>query len=271
MSAKVTTENDIKSWLEVILKSENLDNLSLKVEGNTEAGTGYVGDIFFVEANGTTKDKIDKKYNLVIKCGKRSKAFRSKFPVNCAFRNEILFYETIFPYFLQFQKDRGVKDPFDKVPKCYGTFVGADLEVIVFENLKDKRYTLWDKKKPLMRRHVEMIIQEYGKFHAISIALKHQNPEKFQQPVEKCDDFMAKLYEYTDTITTQEDLVDELYELLQDELDENILLKWKELKPKVRPFLKSLEKSEGVVIHGDCWINNFVHLHVVSKEVTKAY
>ena len=59
-----------------------------------------------------------------------------------------------------------------------------------------------------------MIIKEYGKFHAVSIAIKNQQPEKFQQLAEKCGDFWGKIYEYTDILTTHEESVDELYELL---------------------------------------------------------
>ena len=270
MSTTYNTENEIKSWLEVILKNENVEDLSVSLEGNTDLGSGFNGDIYFVEVKGTTKEKVTRKYNLAVKCAKRSKAYRSKFPVNSVFLNEIYFYETIYPYFLQFQKEKGVSDPFDKLAKCYGTYISDDLEVIVFDNLKAKGYAMWHKKKPLTRQRVEMIIKEYGKFHAISIAIKDQQLEKFQQLTEKCDDTLGKIFESTDLITSQEELVDEIYELLQGELDEALLLKWKTLKPEIRPFLKQfIEGLEGmnVVIHGDCWNNNFMHYHVVSVEL----
>ena len=101
-----------------------------------------------------------------------------------------------------------------------------------------------------------------------SIAIKDQQPEKFQQLVGKCGDFWGNIYEYTDILTTHEELVDELYELLWGELDESLLLKWKNLKPKVQPFLKKVSEGlEGmnVVVHGDCWTNNLMHYYVVSK------
>ena len=261
MSTRTDIENEIKSWLEIILKNENLAEFSVKLEGNTELGTGYSGDIFFVEVEGLTNDRVSKKYNLVVKCAKQSIVLRSKFPVNCAFLNEMHFYETIFPYFLKFQQEKGVENPFDKLAKCYGAVISDNLEVIAFDNLNVKGYTMWNKTKPLTRPLTEMIIKEFGKFHAISIAIKDQQPEKFQQLTEKCDDFLGKIHEYTDMLTTHEELVDEVYELLQGEVDGTLLSKWKSLRPKVRPFMKKFREGlEGlnVVVHGDCWNNNFM-------------
>ncbi|KAJ3646101.1 hypothetical protein Zmor_023708 [Zophobas morio] len=135
--------------------------------------------------------------------------------------------------------NKGVDNPFDKVANCYRTFISDNVEVIPFDNLKVK-------KKPLTMPLIDMIIKEYGKFHAVSIAIKNQQPEKFQQLAEKCGDFWGKIYEYTDILTTHEE-------------------SWKNLKPKVQPFLKKVSEGlEGmnVVVHGDCWINNLMHYHV---------
>ncbi|XP_063932840.1 uncharacterized protein LOC135144715 [Zophobas morio] len=139
----------------------------------------------------------------------------------------------------------GVDNPFDKVANCYRTFISDNVEVIPFDNLKVK-------KKPLTMPLIDMIIKEYGKFHAVSIAIKNQQPEKFQQLAEKCGDFWGKIYEYTDILTTHEE-------------------SWKNLKPKVQPFLKKVSEGlEGmnVVVHGDCWINNLMHYHVVRQPAT---
>jgi hypothetical protein len=44
----VGDESEIKSWLEMVLKKENLINISVNILGTSEKGDGYMGDIIFV-------------------------------------------------------------------------------------------------------------------------------------------------------------------------------------------------------------------------------
>ncbi|RZB39218.1 EcKinase domain containing protein, partial [Asbolus verrucosus] len=178
---------------------ENLTKLSTKILGNSEKGDGYAGDIIFVFATATTDAGLTKEYNLVLKCSKRSQILRETSPVKDAFFNEIYVYNVVLPAFTQFQEEKGFTHPFDSVPKCYGTFTDDNMEVIVFENLKNVGYSLWDKKKPLTRRHVDMVINEYAKFHAVSLAMQDQNPEKLEELIGSFPDMFKKFLDSVDT------------------------------------------------------------------------
>ncbi|XP_044265206.1 uncharacterized protein LOC123011690 [Tribolium madens] len=136
-------EAEIKSWLTPALRKENVSDFSVKILGNSEKGDGYLGDIIFLEIAG------EKHYNLVAKCSKRSKTLREKSPVKNAFLNEIFMYEKVHPTFLQFQNDHNCEKPFVSYPKCYGSFISDDMEVIILENLKKSGFELWPKKEPL--------------------------------------------------------------------------------------------------------------------------
>jgi thiamine kinase-like enzyme len=254
--------NEIKSWVKVILKNENLEDLTVDIVGNSENGDGYVGDIVFVDVAAVTKERTKKDYHLVLKRAKRSTALRKKFPVKESFLNEIHVYNTVFPSFLKFEQERGVEEPFDKVPKCYGTFITENMEVIALENLKMNGYTLWDRKKPLTRAHIDMVVKEYGQFHAISIAMKAQQPETFQKLLQNFEGTFVKILESAGIVSASESQVGEIYDLLKDDLDKSILSKWKNLQHTVRPFFeKFIQGLEGlqVIVHGDCWSNNFMY------------
>ncbi|XP_063932922.1 uncharacterized protein LOC135144775 isoform X2 [Zophobas morio] len=180
------------------------------------------------------------------------------------FLNEIYMYETIFPYFSKFQQEKGIKAPFDSFPKCYGSFTTENMEVIVLENLKRIGYELWPKRDPLSRKHIDMVVTQYGKFHAISLALQKERPAEFQEFVDTLTKLLKK-FEITDNVKTLLSTpVIESYELLKNDLKNDILQKWKGLKDEVDSFYKkSPDTLPGlkVISHSDCWNNNFMYLH----------
>jgi hypothetical protein len=136
------------------------------------------------------------------------------------------------------------------------------VEVIVFENLKKDGYDLWPKKDPVTRRHLEMVVSEYGKFHAISVAMREQQSNKFSELTNLLGDHFKEFVEATDFVNLFEKMIDETYELLKNDLDERILNKWKDFKKQVHYVLvEMLENIDGlkVIIHGDCWNNNYMY------------
>nr|XP_008195474.2 PREDICTED: uncharacterized protein LOC103313593 [Tribolium castaneum] len=254
-----SNEIEVKSWLAKILK--NADNFSVKIEGNSEKGDGYLGDILFVQVTENTA----KKHNLVLKCAKKSKLLREKSPVQEAYLNEILFYETVYPDFVRFQRERGVENGFDNVVKCYGTLISGDMEIIAMDNLKKKGYVLWDRKIPLTRKHIDLVASAYGKLHAISIAMRDQEPQRFESLAKKPFDFFVKFMKMSDMITTMERNFDEITDLMAGELEDGVLRKWKDSKRRIRPFWENLREivtGMKVLTHGDCWNNNFMHYHI---------
>ena len=258
------SNNEITFWLKDVFKNENL---KVNVLGNSEKGDGYMGDVVFVTAEGTGDDNSKKKYDLVLKCSKKSQALRDSSPVKQIFLNEIYMYQTVFPYFIQFQKENGVKVPFNNIPKCYGSFIGENMEVIVLENLKSSGYELWPKGNPLSRKHIDMVVTQYGKFHGTSLAMQNQRPAEFQNFVDTTVNFF-KDHEMKDAIKTLYSIpIDQAYEVLKDDLQANILQKWKGLKDQVDSiFGNRPENLPGVKVisHGDCWNNNFMYLHQVN-------
>ncbi|KAJ3666354.1 hypothetical protein Zmor_001800 [Zophobas morio] len=255
-------ESEIKSWLNVILK-ENIKNFSLKNVGNSEKGDGYIGDILFVTLT-SVRDKSSPEYNLVLKCSKRSEALRKKTPVKEAFITEIYIYEKVFPTFTHFQLEKGVFHPFKSVPKCHGALIADNLEVIVFDNLKTSGYVLWDKKKLLTRKHIELVVEEYAKFNAVSIAMKDQKPEGFKKLTDNLMNVFQRFVEATDCEIIFGKIIDEIHDLLKDDLDEHILSVWRSLKEKINfIFGDMIQGISGVKVmrHGDCWCNNFMFKH----------
>jgi hypothetical protein len=263
-SPKSDIKSEIKSWLKVALKKENLTDIVVNEVGTTEKGDGYMGDIIFASVSGKTEGQSTKDFDLVLKCSKQSQALRENPQMILIYLKEILMYDHVFPTFFKFQQDKGIKNPFNSVPKCYGTFKGENIEVIVLENLKKSGYELWPKTKPLERKHIDFVIKQYGKFHAISVAMREQQPDKFEELVKRIEENMKGMAAGP-MVTLFGGCIDETCELLKNELDENILSKWRSFKGQIETVLGTTY-SQGfkVIIHGDCWNNNFMHKFEVS-------
>ncbi|EFA06727.1 hypothetical protein TcasGA2_TC009658 [Tribolium castaneum] len=254
----VALESEIKTWLAPALKKENVADFSVKILGNSEKGDGYVSDVVFVEA--TTSGK---QFNLVLKCSKRSKALREKMPMRRVFLHEIFMYEKLQPTFLQLQKDHNCEKPFVSYPKCHGSFVGDDVEVIILENLKKRGFELWPKKQPLARKLVDLVVTEYGKYHALSVAMREKHPEKFHELVETVIKGKADFGDMETMVKMFQAPIEDSHNLLKGEVDDKILDKWRNFQNDVHFIMEQLDEGfEGlkVILHGDCWNNNFMFL-----------
>jgi hypothetical protein len=266
--AMIRNEDEIRFWLKSVLTEENLDDFSVNILGNSEKGDGYAGDIVFVRLTSAIAHAA-KEYNLVLKCSKRSETLRKTTPIKEAFTNEIYVYDTVLPVFTQFQRKHGIENPFDSVPKYYGKFTDENTEVLVFENLKIVGYSLWNKKNPLTRKHINMVVEEYGKFHAISFAMQEQQPEKFQELSSELQD-VFKLFM---TSSAFENMFskgfDEVCDLLKGDLDDETLITWSNFRNQFNYIFSDMCEQpdvKKVILHGDCWNNNFMYKHAVSLQ-----
>jgi thiamine kinase-like enzyme len=259
----VGNEDEIRFWLKSVLTEENLDDFSVNILGNSEKGDGYAGDIVFVRLTSAIAHS-PKEYNLVLKCSKRSETLRKTTPIKEAFTNEIYVYNTVLPVFTEFQHKHGIEKPFDSVPKYHGKLVRENVEVLVFENLKSIGYTLWNKKQSLTRKHVNMVVTEYGKLHAISLAMQNQQPEEFEELSSGLQDVLKMFMNSTAVEGMFTRSIYEVYDLLKGDLDDNILITWKNFGSQVNFIFNDMCEGSDVtkvIIHGDCWNNNFMFKH----------
>ncbi|CAH1365646.1 unnamed protein product [Tenebrio molitor] len=220
--------------------------MCVNITGNTEKGDGYVGDIIFVHVTGKTKDSFPKDYDLVVKGTKKNLNLRNITPAKTFFRNEIYFYDTVLPAFIAFQLEKGVEDTFNCVPKYYGSFTTDDQDVLVFENLLTSGYSIWDKRTPLTRNHIDLVVDRYAKFHAISAAMKNQQTQKFDELTRPHRQLFKEFDgKFANVKMPFELAIEEICDLLKGDLDETVA--------SVKDF-----KGFEVVTHGDCWNNNFM-------------
>lgn len=118
--------------------------------------------------------------------------------------------EQTLPTFREFQESKGIiveESGFYEYPKCYKTIDTELSECLMFEDLKARDFKMIDRHtEAITGDHVRLVMQALGKFHAISYALKDQQPEKFKEITSNLDEWLfsrrdKKFEDYIDMMT----------------------------------------------------------------------
>lgn len=163
------------------IAQENGFTGGFRVEINSGAGDGFCSEIFRIIISDEKKGVENLK--LICKMAPSNGNFRKEFLIVEKFRREALFYQNFMPAFVKFQEEKQLPhdDQFRAYPKCYGTIIDEINEryVIVLEDLQPFGFKMWTKDKPTTIENARLIMRELGKFHGLSIAMKHHMPNEF--------------------------------------------------------------------------------------------
>ncbi|XP_060517214.1 uncharacterized protein LOC132696418 [Cylas formicarius] len=244
---------EVEEWLRQGLKEENITDLEFNVKGTTEAGTGYLGDVVFIEADGTKEDGSKKHYDLVVKVGKREEKFREAYAVRVAGTNEIFVYNQLIPIFNKFRRDHNL-EPIQFLAKCYGTYLTDNCEVVILDNLSKSGYHLHNRKVPMNSQHVNVVLKTYGQWHALSFAMRDQNSELFEKVAGNNQCFWEQSIENARTLG-----FDAIISILEASNETALLGKLREkINSDSFAEIVTVEEPTSVISHGDCWNNNFL-------------
>lgn len=86
-------------------------------------------------------------------------------------------------FFREFQESRNIvvnRDGFYEHSRCLKSIDEEPFECLFLQDLAEKNYQMIDK-NDLTIEHILLVMKALGKFHAISLALKDQEPEKFAE------------------------------------------------------------------------------------------
>ncbi|XP_066257513.1 uncharacterized protein [Euwallacea similis] len=240
----------ISKW---ILDVFGLEKVDFEIVGSTEKGDGYTGDIVFVEIKGKEQ------YSVVVKSGKSSKEIREKLQVKHAYEREIFLYSVLVPKFKKLEKNLKIQEKF--LVKCFGTRMYDHQEVLFLENLKAQGYELHSKFESLNLNHLRLNFENYGRWHALSIAYKHKHPEDFKKLFENKPCVLTIFLPFIHSVAVGGENLNK--HILETEGRTDAIKLLKERLPE--GYYESLKNICGVVeeysvvVHGDCWNNNYMY------------
>lgn len=171
------------------------------------------------------------------------------------------------PVFRQFEQSKGVifeEHGFSEYPKCYAN-IDMDLsECIFLEDLSMRGFSMCA--EGINADHVRLAMKSLGKFHAISFALKDQEPKKFEELTSNLDElFIRKEFDHWRELFNKQS--DSMLKLLSDKEDAALLAKVQKLFEKdaldVAADCLDLESTgpASIITHGDAWKNNMMFSH----------
>ncbi|VEN57808.1 unnamed protein product [Callosobruchus maculatus] len=231
---------------------------------------GYLGDIIFVTIHGTTEDKVEKKIEVAIKVSKSLQFDSAEDCVETAFKQEIFFYDEVFPAFERIQGN--IRSKFKPYPHCFKCF--PDRNVLVIENLKAKGYEMLDKDIPMDFEQCKAVMEVFGKLHALSFAMKDRDVQLFDKLSKYSRDLNRKRFEsWKDGATNSyKTTMQEALHLLKEKGDvqlsvemEKVMTKWED------KFCGYQEEDEpqAVLTHGDGWNNNMMFRYSDKEIIVK--
>lgn len=261
MENKEELEKELDKILTEVADSQNLKNYEVHANINADYGDGFVALFFTGEVKNKETGEL---INVAIK-----KAPDIDFDYNLVFKNENLFYSTIFPVLESLQEEANVSKPFDNVPKYFCAGMEPRKQFIAMEYLTPLGYGMFDKKEIFDKEHLEFIFKLYGKFHAFSYVLRNKNLEKYQEIIKQCSNIFPNLAEFA---------ADKIAEAISEIVKNlNSTDKYKEIceagqflaEHAKKIFLKESKYNGDIkcITHGDCWSNNMLFKYLESRKL----
>lgn len=262
--------------LEVLLSCQlgsNIKTQSFTSHPLTAPGDNYGSTILSVEVNyeqNSTKEVHT--IPLVAKLVPLSPFLREVFHINITFNKEVRAYKLVSPEFERLQKEKNIPDTerLEVFPKFYGARTNwqgdenSDADesaVLLLENLKVSGYRTRDRRKGLNLKHVEAVLTQLARFHALSVALKLLKPQVFRDTVLKaCEQFDTSI------VKAENDIENWV----------NATVGFVKNTPECVPYLSKIEAAFrkdmngrletspppkepfATLVHNDFWVNNMM-------------
>lgn len=271
----------ISEFINKIAQREGFTNYSITNSAGSNKGDGFLGELLRFKIIGE-QNNVSSTLSLICKLPPTDLARRIDSNTDITFGREILMYDYVLPFLIQFQKECGVTeaDGFYSFPKCYGTILDEKLHgdhAIVLEDLMAENFYLWDKLQKIDYDRARMVMVELGKLHAVSFAIRDKNPEKLDEIRTKTVNYYHKaMYQSPLAILFLNSNISKAVNALEPH-EKNLIAKLEAIKDnKVfdlidQVFSNTTPEPFGVIVHGDLWNNNIMYLNNDKGVPTKSF
>lgn len=242
---------------------------SIKFNSDSKKGDSYLSTVtrLIVEANGQNTGDEEPNVNinlpLIAKALPNNESRRKTFRSLDFFRNEVIFYNKIWPAMNEFQKSKNSSFMFEAIPLCVSAIADGTNDYVLLEDLSYKNYKTVSRGRCLDLKHAELVLQLFAKFHALGLAFKNQKPKEFELAAATLEEtyFSEKFRGWYSNFQNQ-NLLPVILDAVEKQLPALYLNKLKETI-SMDFYGKLIEccKNKGplaVITHGDTWIPNFL-------------
>lgn len=251
----------LHSLFQTYLSNRRVNNYTLEINPGSSKGDNYLGTLYRVKI--TSGETI---INLIIKSATSDENYRKIIPIREFYQREIYLYNEILPMYQRMQQNLTQNEIFKNYPDIFLTNLDQDRDECLFmSDLCALSYKHVDKRLVLDLSHSELFIKTIAKFHALAFALKAQDEAKFKEIAAKTPEIFLRSMDVKDLNQHAEKI---------RELNDNCFgtdpVVWKKMDNFTNNIIEDLLSlldpeaidEYSVIIHGDCWSNNFLFKYV---------
>uniref|UniRef100_U5ET49 Putative juvenile hormone-inducible protein n=1 Tax=Corethrella appendiculata TaxID=1370023 RepID=U5ET49_9DIPT len=252
---------------------ENLNEIIRKIGGEKftkwefapgfKKGDSYLSEVYRVIVEGENKNGDKIKTSVVVKSIPKNAGWRTTFRSADFFYNEIIFYNEILRGFYEFQSKRNPVNPFCEIVPALSSFTNGLHDFVAMDDLGQYGYKPANRQLGVDFTKCSWCMKVLARFHALSMAMKDQEPEKFQEIIKNIKEtyYAAAFKKWyakfcAQMIGVAKDAIDKEYGGTEIQLKSK-----KFLDNNLYDTMVSLVETKNrnsVITHGDCWLPNFL-------------
>lgn len=260
--------DDIIELKEILFESfeTESDYLKIQILDNLDIEQGLMGDIIPILL---VNDRTKERKHIILKQQKTEDGKVLEYSIN-QFENEMHFYKSIWKKFSKICNDRTGK-VLELVPHCHGMSISPKTGIrrIVLENVTTKGFNMLNRTTSYDDEHLKLLFRAFGNFHSFSMILKQQNEFEYRKLIEAIKPTYQTLFNKNQLFTK---ILKGLLRVAENFFDPNSeghliekLVLFELQGPELCYRILSADKYEGVLLHCDCWNNNFMFKNNVSQ------
>lgn len=258
------------TFVDYLLEEQKLESYSVEITPGTTSGENFMGVITRIEIKAKAKNSKNVNLNLIMKSAPQNNGVRLFFPIHQCYLREIYIYNEVIPNFMKLQEEKSITNKFESIAKCYTTNSRDLHETLILQDMREFGYTLRSRHDPLDYNHLLLTVKEYGRFHALSFALRQEKPEVFNKLAANTEDSFFNSSDITEVrrnsiIARCQQALRSLDPIKHKHAHDVFRKNQDALYHRTREIVRSKPAGRYAVIgHGDGWVNNLLFGYQVS-------
>ncbi|CAG9135702.1 hypothetical protein JYU34_020286 [Plutella xylostella] len=250
----------LTDWFNEDLKFTHWEYVSVPGKGDS-----YMSEVIKIKIHGKNpKTAVPKHVQVILKTIPKGLCRRLTLRSDQFFENEIRFYQDVLPALVKFQSTKNLKDPFVNYPRVFDSYTDGENDYIILGDATLENFVSAVRQEGIDIEHCKVTLKTFAKFHAMSFAMKDQDPKGFKR-ISNC---VFETYYHERYWPRYKKFWDRLCKIAIDavekEYPDSIYLN--KIKQFATPeaYKKCIDAAcntdeTGVISHGDAWTTNFLY------------